>query len=55
MLLINKADWRDDITKYLTSEEPDSPVETKRLQHRDRNHHIVNRLFYKGGVCAPLL
>lgn len=55
VLLINEADWRDAIAKYLKGEELEDPVEAKRLQHRTRNYCIVDGLMYKGGVCAPPL
>lgn len=55
MLLINEANWCDDIAKYLTGTEPKDPAKAKCLRHRARKYCIIKSLLYKGGVCAPLL
>ena len=53
--LINEADWRDIITKYLAGEEPEDATEVKRLKHRTRNYRIIRGQLYKRGVCTPFL
>ena len=53
VLLVTEADWRGIIIKYLAGEELEDAAETRRLQHRARNYHMIGGKLYKGASAPP--